>query len=147
MWSYEFLGQISKQMLNDISNGSLFGPRDSLGPQGAKSLHWQIFWSLGGLFSNTSLLPAVYHYNKILVFDFQKLTSPETIQSWGQRSSLFLSYSCNIPVIAKKIRVVTHQLSYISSSVFLMHKSCFLHLGAFRIQTTSNELRWNKMSY
>ena len=56
-------------------------------------------------------------------------------------------YFCHIPVIAKKIRVVTHQLSYISSSVFSMHKSCFLHLGAFRIQTTSNELRWNKMSY
>ena len=73
----------------------------------------------------------MYQYNKILVLDFQKLTSPETIQKWGQRSSLFLSYSCNIPVIAKKIRVVTHQLSYISSSVFSMRKSCFFAFRCF----------------
>ena len=89
------------------------------------------FDPLGAFFSHKSLLPAVYHYNKILVLDFQKLTSPETIQKWGQRSSLFLSYSCNIPVIAKKIRVVTHQLSYISSSVFSMRKSCFFAFRCF----------------
>ena len=49
------------------------GPRDSLGPRGAKPRPWEISWASGGVFSNTSLLSAVYGY--IVFINIEQQTS------------------------------------------------------------------------